>query len=63
MRLELSMEEARFLKGQLTRHIAELDNELAHTDKHQLQRALAADVEYLTQIERRLADLIEASAA
>jgi hypothetical protein len=61
MKLELSLEEARFLKRQLDRHIEELDNELVHTDKRALQHALAEDVEHLKSIERKLARLIEAA--
>jgi len=59
MKLELSLEEARFLKEQLVRRIIGLDEELAFTERRQLQHALAADVDYLTNIERRLAALIE----
>lgn len=58
MQLDLSLEEARFLRDHLARHIAELDAELVHTDKRELQRALAIDVDHLKGIERRLSGLL-----
>lgn len=61
MKLELSLEEARFLKKHLTRHIQEVDNELVHTDSRKLQRELAEDEAHLKNIERQLARLIEAA--
>jgi hypothetical protein len=59
MKLDLSVEEARFLREHLIRHIAGVDNELIHTEKRELQHALAVDAEHLLRIERRLARLIE----
>lgn len=61
MHLELSAEEACFLREQLARHIVSLDNELIRTDQHALQHALAQDIERLRQIERRLSRLCEAA--
>jgi hypothetical protein len=63
MKLELSLEEARFLNEQLVRRITELDEELAFTERRQMQHALAMDVDYLTNIERRLAALIETASS
>jgi hypothetical protein len=61
MQLDLTPEEARFLKEHLARHIAEVDTELVHTDTREMQRDLAADVEHLRRIERRLSELVEAA--
>lgn len=59
MQLELTVEEAMFLKAQLTRHLGELDDELIHTDAHALQHELARDGRRLRALEERLAKLIE----
>ncbi|MFN8544236.1 MAG: hypothetical protein U0807_08515 [Candidatus Binatia bacterium] len=56
--LELSVEEARFLRGHLTRHIQQVDAELVRTEKRDLQHALAQDAEHLRNIEQRLAALV-----
>lgn len=61
MKLELSLEEARFLRKHLIRHIQEVDNELVHTDSRRLQHELAEDEAHLKNIERQLARLIEAA--
>ncbi len=58
MQLEISLEEARFLKQQLRRHLSEMENELVHTDKHELQHALAQDLERMRKLELRLEVLI-----
>lgn len=65
MKLELSLEEARFLNDQLIHRIRQLDEELAFTDRHAMQHALAGDVDCLKNIQRRLAALsgLGASAA
>jgi hypothetical protein len=63
MKLELSQDEAHFLSKHLTRHIAEVENELVHTDKRQLQRDLARDLEHLRAIERQLVRLMDADEA
>lgn len=59
MQLDLSPEEARFLKEHLTAHIAQVESELVHTDKREMQRLLAADIDHLRRIERRLCDLLQ----
>ena len=61
MKLELSLEEARFLRKHLARHIQEVDTELVHTDSRALQHELAQDVEHLKNIDRQLVRLIEAA--
>lgn len=54
MKLELSPPEAEFLAAQLRRHISEVEAELVRTDKHQLQHALATDLDTLNSILDRL---------
>ena len=61
MNLELSLEEARFLKRHLAYYIHEVDNELIHTDSRDLQRALVDDLEHLRSIERKIDRLIESA--
>ena len=58
MNLELSSDEAQFLRDHLRSHIEDVETELIHTDKRELQRALARDVDHLHSIERKLAALI-----
>lgn len=58
MHLELSNDEAKLLHAQLGRRITDLDNELVHTDKHQLQHALNLEIQALRAIEDRLGKLI-----
>jgi len=57
--LELSLDDARLLREHLARHIAEVDDELVHTEKRQLQRELALDADHLRQIESKLGRLLE----
>jgi hypothetical protein len=57
--LELSVDDARFLREHLVRHIAEVDDELVHTEQRQMRHALALDVDHLRQIEGQLARLLE----
>jgi hypothetical protein len=58
MTLDLSYDEARLLKVQLERRIGELDGELVRTDKHELQHALALDIDKLRAVEARLVRLL-----
>ena len=60
MHLDMSEDEAKLLKTELSRRIAELDDELVHTDKHELQVALDKDIERLRVIEKRLARVLAA---
>jgi hypothetical protein len=54
MQLELSTEEAHFLKAQLARHLTEVEDELVHTDVRALQADLNRDLERLRVIQARL---------
>ena len=47
MQLELTKDEASFLKAQLSRHLEHVQGELAHTEQHDLQHALARDLREL----------------
>jgi hypothetical protein len=63
MKLELSTEDARFLEAQLTRHLAELDDELVHTEKRSLRTALAEDAERLRRIVGQLRHFLDGADA
>ncbi|MBX3199553.1 MAG: hypothetical protein KF850_36525 [Labilithrix sp.] len=52
--LQLSLDDARFLCGQLGRHLERVDDELVHTDKREMQRELARDVARLRAVLRQL---------
>ncbi|MBX3265035.1 MAG: hypothetical protein KIS78_17920 [Labilithrix sp.] len=52
--LQLSLDDARFLCGQLERQLARVDDELVHTDKREMQRELARDVARLRAVLRQL---------
>jgi hypothetical protein len=54
MQIDLSNDDARFLHEQMARHLEELESELVHTDKRDLQRAIAADAERLRSLLARL---------
>ena len=56
--LDLSVTDADFLRAQIDRRVQEVDNELVHTDKRELQRALAIDLERLLALQARLAELV-----
>jgi hypothetical protein len=58
MTFELSKQEATFLHAQLARHVVRVEDELVHTDKHELQRLLARDLEELVALSNRLARFI-----
>jgi hypothetical protein len=55
MKLDLTTHEAALLRSELARRLIALDRDLVRTDKHDLQHALARDIEELRGIERRLA--------
>ncbi len=63
MHLELTHEESRFLERQLSRHLQELETELAHTDSRNLQRALADDARRMREILGRVRRHLEETAA
>ena len=50
MELTISPAEAAFLSSHLRRHLQDVENELAHTEKHELQHALARDLELLQKL-------------
>ena len=56
--LDLSVTDADFLRTQIDRRVQEVDNELVHTDKRELQRALAIDLERLLTLQARLTELV-----
>ncbi len=58
MTLELNVEEAEFLYQQLVQHTHEVDVELAHTEKRELQHALAVDLSRLQQLSGKLERLL-----
>jgi 5-bromo-4-chloroindolyl phosphate hydrolysis protein len=57
MQLTLTAEETRLLLDNLGKRIEHMDAELIHTDKHELQHALAVELQQL----RALADRIRKS--
>jgi len=63
MTLDLSIEEARFLRNQLARHITEMEDELVHTDSRALQASLAKDFDRIREIQGRLEHLLSESEA
>ena len=54
MHLTLSPEESRLLIRHLTQRIEHLDSELVHTDKRELQRALAEELRALSALTDRI---------
>ena len=61
MTFELSKQEATFLHAQLARHVVRVEDELVHTDKHELQRLLVRDLEQLVDLANRLARFLATS--
>jgi hypothetical protein len=60
--LELSVDDARCLRDHLARHIIEVDDEQAHTERRQLRHTLAVDADRLRLIKDRLARLLAGAA-
>jgi hypothetical protein len=54
MQIDLDTDDIRFLHRQLTRHLEEMENELVHTDKRDLQRLLAMDAQRLRALIARI---------
>jgi hypothetical protein len=54
MKIELNERQARLLKTQLERRIDALEKEAARTDRHDLQHALALDVDGLKDVLGRI---------
>ncbi len=63
MNVELSESQARFLKKHLELRIDELEKEAARTDRHDLQHALAVDVERLKEILARVDSVLRPTSA
>jgi hypothetical protein len=61
--LVLSREEGQLLLEQLALRVQELDDELVHTDRPELQHALLGDVERLRALTERLGLLLPQEAA
>jgi hypothetical protein len=62
MHVELNEGQVRLLRAQLEHRIEELEKEAAHTEKHQMQHALALDVDALKEVLGRVdASLASAS--
>ncbi len=54
MQIDLSIEDVRFLHQQLARHLEEVELELVHTDKREMQREIAEDARRLRAILARI---------
>jgi hypothetical protein len=54
MELTLTRDEGRLLLRHLTQHIEHLDDDLVHTDKRELQRSLATELDDLRALCARL---------
>lgn len=59
MNLELTEHEARLVRAQLVRHIVELEDELARTEQHSLERALAIEIRSLRDVYSRLTSMLD----
>ena len=58
--LNLTLEDAEFLASQLHHRLLDLEDELIHTDKREIQHALAGDYDRLGEIEGRVNGLVNA---
>jgi hypothetical protein len=54
MNLEISAQDAKLLRMHLARHLEIVENELARTDKHELQHALATELDRLRALLQRI---------
>lgn len=54
MNLEISPQEAQLLRTHLRRHVESVEQELVHTDKAELQHALARELENLRALLQRI---------
>ena len=59
--LDLSPQEIQLLTKHLVRYVEHLDAELVRTDKHELQHALAREIETLRSIAQRLGSAAESA--
>jgi hypothetical protein len=62
MQLTLTTEESQQLIRHLARRLDELDSELVHTDKREMQRALAAEVRALSALTNKIRSSAEEDA-
>ena len=60
--LELSVDDARCLRDHLARHVTEVDDEQAHTERRQLRHALAVDADRLRLIQGQLTRVLAGAA-
>ncbi|HEY4119096.1 MAG TPA: hypothetical protein VGM56_14620 [Byssovorax sp.] len=63
MNLALDLDEARVLTAALQRQIQWIEGEIVHTDKHELQRALSADLRAVRHLAARLANASASTSA
>jgi hypothetical protein len=54
MQIDLSIDDARFLRQQMSRHLEEMESELVHTDKREMQRAIAEDARRMRELLARI---------
>ncbi len=59
MNLDLTEREARLVRAQLVRHIAELEDELSHAERNVLKGALALEIGSLRDVHDRLTEMLE----
>jgi hypothetical protein len=58
MMLELTSNEARILAHEVSRRLADLDREVAHTERRELRAKLAAQRDVVDRLQRRLDRLV-----
>ena len=63
MNVELSESQARLLRKQLGMRIDELEKEAARTDRHDMQHALALDIDRLKEVLARVESGLSQAAA
>ncbi len=56
--LQLTTDDAAFLAEQLASRVRHVENELVHTDKHEMQTEIARDLERLERLHARLAHAV-----
>jgi uncharacterized protein YukE len=62
MQLQLTTEDVVLLVRQLNKRIEHVEDELAHTDKRELQRALVKDVQAMRNLAQRIESSLGAEA-
>ena len=61
MNIDLTEREARLVRAQLVRHIAELEDEFSHADPNALKRALASEIGALRGVYDRLTVMLDST--